>query len=424
MLPFNQSELSHQKALSLFPGGVNSPVRSFQSLGGNPLHFASSKGAYLFDVDGRSYLDFCSSWGPLILGHQHPFVLECLQRQMNCGLTFGATSDVELQLGECVQEFMPQLELLRFVCSGTEATMSAVRLSRFLTGKRGLLKFSGCYHGHYEDFLVQSGSGVLTQGIDSLSSSSPTLVVPYNSQPPVLEQVLEEHGPSLAAVIVEPVAANMGLISPEKGFLETLRSCCDRFGILLIFDEVMTGFRVHPGGASVLFGVQADLWTLGKILGGGLPAAAYGGRREFMSQVAPSGDFYQAGTLAGSPLPMAAGLATLRVLKEEKGWDRLERLGVYLDSLFEKHLPDLAYHRVASFFSFFPGLKRIPSCFEDLSDLDRVKFQRIYWSLLNKGIYLSPSPYEVNFLSLAQSKEDLFFFVSSLKESCKEIKVN
>ena len=409
-----------ERARELFPGGVNSPVRAFRSVGGHPIVFKRGAGAELVDADGHSYIDFCSSWGPLILGYSHRKVVEAVTNQAQQALSFGAPCEQEVQLAEKLQQWVPGMEMMRFVNSGTEATMSAIRVARSFTGRNKLVKFVGCYHGHSDCLLVEAGSGLATLGTPS-SSGVPqgavqdTLTIPYNN-PQALEQLFAEHGNDIAAVIVEPMAANMGLVLPQPGYLEAMRELTSKNGSLLIFDEVMTGFRVAKGGAAEAFGVTPDMWTFGKIVGGGLPAAAYGGRREIMQVVSPLGTAYQAGTLSGNPLAMAAGLATLETMEQEDIFAKLEGLGKTLDSLVEKHLAskNVAYVRKASFFCFFFGNKKLPTNFAEVSACNMELFNKVYHELLKEGIYLGPSGYEVGFLSLCHTQAHLEKLVATI----------
>ncbi len=324
------SERLFAEAMELLPGGVSSPVRAFRAVGGSPLFIERGEGAYLVDVDGNRYVDYVLSWGPLILGHAHPRVVAALEEAVRRGTSYGAPSPLELELARLIRDAMPSVELVRFVSSGTEATMSALRLARAFTGRAKIVKFAGCYHGHADFLLVQAGSGVATLGLPDSPGVTPgavadTLTAPFNDLAAV-ERIFAAHE-DVAAVIVEPVVGNMGLVPPAEGFLEGLRELTAAHGALLVFDEVMTGFRVHPGGAQALYGVTPDLTTLGKVIGGGLPVGAYGGRREIMELVAPAGPVYQAGTLSGNPLAMTAGIETLRALSEPGVWDGLERTG-------------------------------------------------------------------------------------------------
>ncbi|MEN9528255.1 MAG: hypothetical protein RI932_128 [Pseudomonadota bacterium] len=416
-----------QRSRKIFPGGVNSPVRSFRSVGGEPVVFSHGQGKHLTDVDGNTYIDFCGSWGPLILGYSHPAVLAAVQKQAQRALTFGAPSEEEVLLAEKIQQWMPGIEMMRFVSSGTEATMSAIRAARAATGRNKFVKFEGCYHGHSDCLLVKAGSGLATLGQAS-SAGVPegcvadTITGVFNSIAGI-EDIFSRWGKDIAAVIVEPMAANMGLVLPQKGFLETLRTLCSKHGSVLIFDEVMTGFRVAKGGAAEAFAVEPDLWTFGKIVGGGLPAAAYGGKKSVMEHVAPLGRAYQAGTLSGNPLAMAAGLATLREMEACSAFERLEAVGQELDRCVEKHLSThlqagrLAYVRKASFFCFFFGAARLPQHFNEVSACDMNMFNKVYHSWLEQGIYMGPSGYEVGFLSIQHNSDDVERLVRVVAES-------
>jgi len=416
-----------ERSRKIFPGGVNSPVRSFRSVGGDPVVFSHGQGKYLTDVDGQTYVDFCGSWGPLILGYSHPAVVEAVQRQASRAFTFGAPSEEEVLLAEKIQSWIPGLEMMRFVSSGTEATMSAIRVARAATGRHKFVKFEGCYHGHADCLLVKAGSGLATLGQAS-SAGVPegcvqdTITGVFNSTQ-AIEEIFAQWGNDIAAVIVEPMAANMGLVLPANGFLQTLRRLCTAHGSVLIFDEVMTGFRVARGGAAEAFGVQPDLWTFGKILGGGLPAAAYGGRRSVMEHVAPLGRAYQAGTLSGNPLAMAAGLATLEEMDRQKAFDVLENLGKILDSAVQSRLAQamrdgkVAYVRKSSFFCFFFGTKTLPQNFAEVAACDMNLFNKIYHGWLDAGIYMGPSGYEVGFLSTQHTADDLQRLVSVIAEN-------
>ena len=403
-----------RRAERVIPGGVNSPVRAYKAVGGSPPFIARGKGAYLWDADGRRYIDYVGSWGPLILGHAHPAVLRAVARAAARGTSFGAPTAGEVEIAEKICAALPSVEQVRFVSSGTEATMSAIRLARGATGRKRILKFDGCYHGHADALLVGAGSGVATLGIPG-SPGVPeefvrlTVSAPYNDLGAV-EAAFATHGRELACVIVEPVAGNMGCVPPVRGFLEGLRELCDRHGALLIFDEVMTGFRVAFGGAQGLYEIRPDLTCLGKVVGGGLPAAAYGGRRELMREIAPSGPIYQAGTLSGNPLAVAAGLETLR---------RLERPGVYetltettrllSDGLAERAAAagvELTSAAVGGMFGFFfhPGPVR---SFEEAKKSSAPRFNRFFAEMLARGVYLAPSAYEAGFVSLAHGPKEI-----------------
>jgi len=416
-----------ERSRKIFPGGVNSPVRSFRSVGGDPIVFSHGEGKHLTDVDGNTYIDFCGSWGPLILGYSHPDVLAAVQKQAARALTFGAPSEEEVLLAEKIQSWMPGLEMMRFVNSGTEATMSAIRVARAATGRNKFVKFEGCYHGHSDCLLVKAGSGLATLGQASSAgvpegSVQDTITGVYNSIEGI-EDIFTHWGSEIAAVIVEPMAANMGLVLPEKGFLESLRALCSKHGSVLIFDEVMTGFRVARGGAAEAFSVQPDLWTFGKIVGGGLPAAAYGGRLSVMEHVAPLGRAYQAGTLSGNPLAMAAGLATLNAMEACSAFDRLENSGRVMDQFVSQYLePHLkagrvSYVRKSSFFCFFFGTAQPPRNFSEVSACDMNLFNKAYHNWLAQGLYMGPSGYEVGFLSTQHSPEDLERLVRVVAQS-------
>ena len=402
-----------ERARGLFPGGVNSPVRAFRGVGGEPVVAARGEGARIWDVDGKEYLDFVLSWGALVLGHASPIVLEAVERAMREGTTFGMPTELEVQLGDLIRGRLPHVEMMRFVSSGTEATMSAIRLARAFTGRDMILKFDGCYHGHADSFLVRAGSGVATLGLaDSpgvpAELAALTLVAPFNDLE-ATNDLLQRHRGKVAAIIVEPVVGNSGFIAPLPGFLQRLRSLADESGALLVFDEVMTGFRIAPGGARERFGVVADLTTLGKVIGGGLPAAAYGGRREIMERVAPLGPVYQAGTLSGNPLAMAAGIATLSALSpalhakiEKRTTTLVEGLQKVANGLGVPLTADCA----GSMWGFFFAASTVRN-FEEARLSDVTLFKRFFHEALKEGIYLAPSPFEACFMSAAHSDSDV-----------------
>lgn len=403
------------RASRVIPGGVNSPVRAFKGVGGDPLFIARGYGATLVDVDGREYLDYIGSWGPLILGHAHPAVMAEVMAVMQQGFGFGAPTEVEIQLAEKVVSVMPSIEMVRFVNSGTEATMSAIRLARGYTKRHKILKFAGCYHGHSDSLLVAAGSGVLTLGIPSSAGVSPavasdTLVAEFNHLEQV-EALFKQHGDDLACVIVEPVAGNMNCVLPEPGFLAGLRALCDQYGSVLIFDEVMTGFRVAHGGAQAHYQVKPDLTTLGKIIGGGFPVGAFGGRKDIMECIAPLGDVYQAGTLSGNPVAMTAGLATLHRLDEPGCYERLTRQSNALMTGFKAAAQaagiPLYTTVLGGMFGFFFTEAPAVRCEAEAKQCQVELFKRFFHAMLAEGVYLAPSAFEAGFMSLAHTDADI-----------------
>jgi glutamate-1-semialdehyde 2,1-aminomutase len=415
-MPLNRdrSKAAFAAAQAYLPGGVNSPVRSFRGVGGDPVVVASGGGSRITDVDGNSYIDYCGSWGPLILGHAHPAVVEAVTQAAARGLTYGATTEAEGELARQVCESVPSIEMVRFVSSGTEATMSALRVARAYTGRSKVLKFDGCYHGHADGLLVQAGSGVATLSLpDSAgvpaSYAAETLVAPYNDLQAV-EASFRAHAGAVAAVIVEPVAANMGVVPPAEGFLEGLRMLCDANGALLIFDEVITGFRVGMGGYQAACGVTPDLTCLGKVVGGGMPVGAYGGRREVMQLVAPLGPVYQAGTLSGNPLAMAAGLATLRELAHPGFYEALDaraaKLVEGIESAAAEHGVPVRVNRVGSMFTVFFTPDGVTD-YAAARTADTKQYARFFHALLEGGVYFPPSQFEATFVSSAHTDADL-----------------
>ena len=401
------------RARDLFPGGVNSPVRAFGGVGGEPFVVERGEGPRLFDVDGREYIDYVMSWGALALGHASPPVIDAIGETALKGTSFGAPTELELALAEEVTARMPHVEMMRFVSSGTEATMSAIRLARAATKRDMILKFDGCYHGHADAFLVRAGSGVATFGLPNSPGvpeaiASLTLSAPFNDLS-ALGEIVAAHGDRLAAIIVEPVVGNGGFIAPDLEFLRALRTSCDDIGALLIFDEVMTGFRIAPGGAVERFGVRSDLTTLGKVLGGGLPAAAYGGRRDLMERIAPSGPVYQAGTLSGNPLAMAAGLATLRILTpglHQKMEARATSLVAEMRAIAARLSIPFTADCAGSMFGFFFRAEPVRS-FRDARESDVALFRRFFHAALDAGVYFPPSPFEASFLSAAHGDAEI-----------------
>lgn len=415
-----------QEAQKLLPGGVDSPVRAFRAVGGQPLFIDCGEGPYLIDVDGNRYIDYVLSWGPLITGHAHPKVVQAIQEAAVKGTSYGAPSPLEVELAKRVMEFMPSLEMLRFVNSGTEATMSALRLARAYTKRDKIIKFDGCYHGHADLLLVQAGSGVATLGLpDSpgvpADTVKDTLVADFNSVASV-EALFKKYPEQIAAVIVEPVAGNMGVVPPQPGFLEGLRIVTKREGALLIFDEVMTGFRVHRGGAQTLYNIQPDLTTLGKVIGGGLPVGAYGGKKEIMQLVAPVGPMYQAGTLAGNPLAMSAGLATLDLIREEKAWDEMEARGRQLDegiaSAANRAGVPIQQTRVGTMRTTFFSETQ-PVDWNTVKAADKAQFAKFFQKMLENGVYLAPSQFEAGFLSIMHDESVIAATLDAVEETFK-----
>lgn len=411
-----KSKTLYTKAQSLIPGGVNSPVRAFKSVNSTPLFISKASGSKIWDVDGNKFIDYVMSWGPLILGHSHPEVISAVKGILKNGTSYGAPTEIEVKMAELINKMMPTVELVRMVNSGTEATMSAIRLARAYTGRKKIIKFEGCYHGHADSFLVKAGSGATTLGIPSSPGvpdeiASLTLNARYNDVKSV-EKLIEENKNEIACIIVEPVAGNMGVVPPKDGFLEKLRQICDRENILLVFDEVITGFRLAPGGAQEYFGVKADLTTLGKIIGGGFPVGAYGGKKEIMELVAPSGPVYQAGTLSGNPIAMTAGYTTLKILYENRKtfYKRLESKARTLAESFkeiaDKNGVKVQINQIGSMLTVFFNDGEVYD-YDSALRSDTRKFARFFNLMLENGIYLPPSQFEAMFLSSAHTDEDI-----------------
>lgn len=404
-----------KRARRYIPGGVNSPVRAFNGVGGDPVFIEQAQGPFIFDVDGKRYIDYVGSWGPMIAGHAHPKVLAAINACAKSGTSFGAPTELEVRMAQRVCELMPAIETVRMVNSGTEATMSALRLARGFTGRDKIVKFTGCYHGHGDALLVQAGSGALTLGVPS-SPGVPadlvkhTLTLPYNDLT-AAAHLMEQFGEQLACVIVEPIAGNMNCVPPVEGFLSGLRSLCDRYGILLIFDEVMTGFRVALGGAQALYQITPDLTTLGKVIGGGLPVAAFGGKREIMEHIAPVGPVYQAGTLSGNPLAMSAGLAMLDIITEPGFFETLDKTTAALTQGIQ-HVANqaglpLTTHQVGGMFGIFFSDQKEITQFSQVANCDIERFKAFFHAMLERGIYFAPSAYEAGFVSSAHSKAEI-----------------
>lgn len=410
----SQFDALYQEAQKYIPGGVNSPVRAFKQVGGAPVFFKKGEGAYVYDEAGKRYIDYVGSWGPMIVGHAHPEVIEAVVKTAQNGLSFGAPTVSETELAKRVLELVPSMDQVRMVSSGTEATMSAIRLARGYTGRDKIVKFEGCYHGHSDSLLVKAGSGLLTFGEPSSPGvpadlTQHTIVIEYNN-PEAVKAVFAEYGDEIACVIVEPIAGNMNCIPPQPGFLETIRECCDQHGTVFIIDEVMTGFRVGKYSAQGLYGVTPDLSTFGKVIGGGMPVGAFGGKKAIMDHLSPNGAVYQAGTLSGNPVAMAAGIKTLELISKEGFYEDLSAKTDYLikgiTDVFAKHNRPLSTNHVCGMFGLFFTEGEVKT-FSDATRSDIDFFQKFYHGLLDEGIYLAPSAFEAGFLSSAHTYEDL-----------------
>lgn len=427
-MKIKKSRKLYKKAVTLMPGGVNSPVRAFKAVGGTPLFISKAKNSKIYDVDGNEYIDYVLSWGPLILGHAHSKVVKALRKAVLSGTSYGAPTPMEIELAVLIKKAMPSIEKIRMVNSGTEATMSAIRLSRGFTKRNKVIKFEGCYHGHVDALLVSAGSGGATFGIpDSLgvpaSYVAETIILPFNDKE-TFKNVINEHWKDIACVIVEPVVGNMGCILPKEDFLKTLRDETEKYGIILIFDEVMTGFRVSSGGAQEYYRIKPDLTCLGKVIGGGLPVGAYGGKKEIMSLVAPEGGVYQAGTLSGNPLAMTAGIETLKILLKSNTYKKLEKKMLQLeeglkDAAKKQKISAKFYRAGTMFCTYFTEQEVVNAQTAKTSDIE--KFKKFFWGMINRGIYIAPSQFEAGFISIAHSEKDIEKTINAAYETFKEL---
>ncbi|TBR36354.1 MULTISPECIES: glutamate-1-semialdehyde 2,1-aminomutase [Dyella] len=418
-----------QRARQLMPGGVNSPVRAFNSVGGEPFFTARADGPYLWDVEGKRYIDYVGSWGPMIVGHNHPHVREAVERAVMNGLSYGTPCPAEITMAEAITRLVPSIDMVRMVNSGTEATMSAIRLARGATGRSKIVKFEGCYHGHGDSFLVKAGSGALTFGVPTSpgvpkASADLTLTLAYNDLA-AAEALFAEHGDDIAGLIIEPVAGNMNCIPPKDGYLQGLRELCTRHGALLIFDEVMTGFRVALGGAQAHYGITPDISTFGKIIGGGMPVGAYGGRRELMEQIAPAGPIYQAGTLSGNPVAMAAGLAMLELIQAPGFYEslaaRTRLLTDGLQAVADGEGIPFSTNRVGGMFGLFFTAEKVES-YTQATAADTTLFNRFFHGMLERGVYLAPSAFEAGFVSSAHTDDDIAATLEAARQTLKAIR--
>jgi len=414
-MKFDKSIAAFSEAKQSIPGGVNSPVRSFASVGNDPVFIESAFGSHIKDIDGNDYVDYVGSWGPMILGHAHPDVIKAIQDTAVKGTSYGAPTVLETEMAELIKEMVPSIEIVRMVNSGTEATMSALRLARGYTGRRFIIKFEGCYHGHGDSFLINAGSGALTMGVPNspgvtAGTAGDTLLAKFNDLKSVAD-LFEKYGSEIAGLIIEPITGNMGVVAPKQEFMQGVRDLCTKNGALLIFDEVMTGFRLSKGGAQQILKITPDITTMGKIIGGGLPVGAYGGRKEIMNCVAPAGPVYQAGTLSGNPLAMIAGITTLKMLNEPGFYERLEEKSAKLVNGIQQIIDELNFpaviNRVGSMFTlFFTNNGKVES-FDDVKTCDTKQFATFFDKSLNSGIYLAPSQFEAAFMSIAHTDDDI-----------------
>jgi len=428
-MEWKKSNRLYKRACELIPGGVNNPVSAFRAVGGNPIFIDRGKGSKIYDVDGNAYIDYVLSWGPLILGHSHPKVVNAIKKAAEKGTSYGAPTPLEIELAEAVLKVYPSMDKVRMVNSGTEATMSAIRVARGFTGRDKIIKFEGCYHGHADGLLVKAGSGATTFGVPDSpgvpkSYAKNTITLPFNDMA-ALQSIIKKEWKSVACVIIEPVVGNIGCVLPKPGFLESLRKLTKKFGIILIFDEVMTGFRVAFGGAQAYYGITPDMTCLGKVIGGGLPVGAYGGKKEIMAMVSPEGPVYQAGTLSGNPLAMTAGIETLRILSKENTYNKLESTG----ALLEEGLADAArkagvntrFYRAGTMFcTYFTNTDVID--YKTAKTSDTARFSRFFSAIIKKGVYIAPSQFEAGFISLAHTEKDIEKTVKAAYESLVEIK--
>ena len=424
----SKNQILFEKSQQLIPGGVNSPVRAFRSVGGTPIFFKKGLGSKLWDVDGKEYIDYINSWGPMIVGHAHPEVIEAVQAVAANSLSFGAPTGLELEMAETINKLVPSMEQIRLVSSGTEATMSAIRVARGFTGRSKLVKFEGCYHGHADSLLVKAGSGLLTFGEPDSAGvpaevAANTLTLPYNDVEQ-LEALFKQSGEGLACVIVEPVVGNMNLVKPKEAFLKALRELCTQYGVVLIFDEVMTGFRVHLGGAQALYGIKPDMTTLGKVIGGGLPVGAFGGRKDIMSGLAPLGKVYQAGTLSGNPVAVTAGLKTLELIQAPDFHKNLaaqtKKLVDGLVGAARKAGVTFSGQSVGGMFGLYFS-EACPTSFDEVMASDKTVFNTFFHSMLESGIYLGPSAFEAGFVSAAHTEEDIVATIVAAEKAFQKI---